>query len=85
MANSSTGIASQDNIHPRPLEAMIEDLGKPPLDGDEALQILHSHFEGYTEAEAKVVCRRIDWRLIPIMLTINTIQLVDKTVRAAIS
>ncbi len=48
--------------------------------GDEALRILHTRFEPYTEAEEKAVQRKIDWRLIPIMLIVNSLQLTDKTV-----
>lgn len=47
--------------------------------GDEALKVLHTNIE-YTEAEEKAVQRKIDWRLIPIMLTVNSLQLIDKGV-----
>jgi hypothetical protein len=49
-------------------------------DGDDALQILHAEFEPYTKEEEKRVLRKIDFRLVILMLIINGIQFVDKTV-----
>jgi hypothetical protein len=54
---------------------------KGALDDDEALKVLHSHFEAYTEEEERQVVRKIDFRLIPIMLAVNALQLIDKNVR----
>lgn len=48
--------------------------------GDEALKIMHTNFEPYTEEEEKAVQRKIDWRLIPLMLIVNALQLIDKNV-----
>lgn len=49
-------------------------------DGDEALKILHTHFEPYTKEEEKRVLRKIDLRMIIVMLIINGLQFVDKNV-----
>lgn len=50
-------------------------------DGDEALKILHTHYEPYTKEEERRVLRKIDLRLIIVMLIINGLQFVDKNVR----
>lgn len=47
---------------------------------DEALKALHSHIEPISEEEEKKVLRKIDWRLIPIMMLVNSVQLIDKNV-----
>ncbi|KAJ5950077.1 hypothetical protein N7454_001661 [Penicillium verhagenii] len=47
-------------------------------DGDEALKILHEEFEPYTEEEEKRVRRKIDVRLVSLMLLVNGIQFIDK-------
>lgn len=57
-----------------------EKMELPAPSGDEALKIMHSTFDPYSDEEEKVVERKIDWRLIPIMLTINALQLIDKNV-----
>jgi len=49
-------------------------------DGDDALKVLHSHFEPYTKAEEKKVLRKIDLRLILLMFIVNGTQFVDKLV-----
>lgn len=49
-------------------------------DGDDALQILHTHYEPYTAEEELAVKRKIDRRLVPLMLLVNGIQFVDKMV-----
>lgn len=48
--------------------------------GDEALKILGSHVELITEEEERKVLRKIDWRLIPVMMLVNSVQLIDKNV-----
>jgi hypothetical protein len=50
-------------------------------DGDEALKILHTHYEPYTKEEERRVLRKIDLRLIVVMLVVNGLQFVDKNVR----
>jgi hypothetical protein len=49
-------------------------------DGDEALKILHGEYEPYTQEEEKRVLRKIDFRLIIVMLIINGLQFIDKNV-----
>jgi hypothetical protein len=49
-------------------------------DGDEALKILHGEYEPYTKDEEKRVLRKIDFRLILVMLIINGLQFIDKNV-----
>lgn len=49
--------------------------------GDDALKILHTHYEPYTKEEEKRVLRKIDLRLIILMLLVNGLQFVDKNVR----
>lgn len=49
-------------------------------DGDEALKVLRDGFQSYTKEDEKRVLRKIDWRLVPLMLAINGIQFVDKNV-----
>lgn len=50
-------------------------------DGDEALKILHTNYEPYTKEEERRVLRKIDFRLIIVMLIVNGLQFVDKNVR----
>jgi hypothetical protein len=50
-------------------------------DGDEALKILLTHYEPYTKEEERRVLRKIDLRLIVVMLLVNGLQFVDKNVR----
>jgi hypothetical protein len=54
-------------------------------DGDEALKILHEEFEPYTEEEEKRVLRKIDIRLVLLMLIVNGLQFVDKSVSTCTS
>ncbi len=49
-------------------------------DGDDALKILHTHFEPFTKEEEKKVLRKIDSRMVPLMLFVNGIQFLDKQV-----
>lgn len=48
--------------------------------GDQALQILRTHYEPFTPEEERRVLRKIDMRLMPFMLIINGLQFVDKNV-----
>ena len=51
--------------------------------GDEALKFMTEHDgEAVTPEEEKKVLRKIDFRLLPIMMLLNTLQLVDKNVSA---
>lgn len=63
-------VASDNGIH----------LSEKIRDGDQALQILHSSFEPYTKEEEKKVLRKIDRRMVLLMLFINGVQFVDKNV-----
>lgn len=56
-------------------------LNEKVYDGDDALKILHTHFEPYDKKEERAVVRKIDRRLIPIMLIVNGLQFLDKNVR----
>ena len=49
-------------------------------DGDEALKVLHGEYEPYTKEEERRVLRKIDLRMIVVMLIINGLQFVDKNV-----
>jgi len=49
-------------------------------DGDEALKILQGEYEPYAKEEEKRVLRKIDFRLIIVMLIINGLQFIDKNV-----
>jgi hypothetical protein len=49
-------------------------------DGDYALQILQTEFIEYTSEEERRLRRKIDFRLVPIMIVVNGIQFVDKLV-----
>lgn len=48
--------------------------------GDQALQILRTHYEPFTPEEERRVLRKIDMRLMPFMLIVNGLQFVDKNV-----
>ena len=49
-------------------------------DGDDALKILHTHYEPSTKEEEKRLVRKIDLRLALLMLVVNGLQFVDKLV-----
>jgi hypothetical protein len=55
-------------------------LGLDVQDGDDALKVLHAEFEPYTKEEETRVLRKIDLRMIFLMLLVNGIQFVDKMV-----
>jgi hypothetical protein len=50
-------------------------------DGDDALKVLHTHYDPYTKEEERAVRNKIDRRMVLLMLAINGIQFIDKTVR----
>lgn len=86
MASNSTG---KDDVTATELESSQASQGPTPLsekthieDGDEALKILHTHYEPYTKEEERRVLRKIDLRLIIVMLLVNGLQFVDKNVRS---
>ena len=49
-------------------------------DGDEALKFVADHYVEFSPEEEKKVVRRIDFRMMPIMMAVNGIQFVDKLV-----
>jgi hypothetical protein len=51
--------------------------------GDEALKALDPNEEAITEEEYKAVLKKIDWRLTPVLMVVNMIQIVDKNVGAS--
>ena len=55
-------------------------LDEKVVDGDDALKVLHGEFEPYTKEEEKRVLRKIDFRMIIVMLIINGLQFIDKNV-----
>ncbi|CAK7212681.1 hypothetical protein SBRCBS47491_001549 [Sporothrix bragantina] len=48
------------------------------VNDDEALKYLNNHVIQVTPEEEKAVLRKIDWRVIPLLMAINCIQLIDK-------
>lgn len=46
-------------------------------DGDDALKILNTHYEPFTPEEEKKVLRKIDRRMVVLMLCINGIQFIE--------
>lgn len=61
-------------------ETDIPHLSEKVVDGDVALTILQTHFAPFTPEEEKRVKRKIDLRMIILMLLVNGIQYVDKNV-----
>lgn len=61
-------------------DADIPHLSEKIVDGDIALTILQTHFDPFTPEEEKRVRRKIDFRMVPLMLLVNGIQYVDKNV-----
>lgn len=57
---------------------------KPVEGGDEALNALDPNEQDISEEEYKIVLKKIDWNLTPVLMVINMIQLVDKNVRQPI-
>jgi cob(I)alamin adenosyltransferase len=48
--------------------------------GDEALAFLGGHIQSVSEEENAAVLKKIDWRLMPVLVIVNCIQLIDKNV-----
>lgn len=49
----------------------IHHLNEKVFDGDDALKVLHTHYEQYTAAEEKALLRKIDFRMCSLMLIIS--------------
>ncbi|CAK7204298.1 hypothetical protein SEUCBS139899_007053 [Sporothrix eucalyptigena] len=70
-----------DKIAPT-VDIVHEELGlekNDTVNDDQALRFLASHVVVSTEEEERKVLRKIDWRIIPLLMIINCIQLIDKT------
>lgn len=76
-------VRAQNTSLSKPVEVHVEGSGiesTKVIDGDLALQVLHTHYESYTAEEEKRLLRKIDIRLALLMLFVNGIQFVDKLV-----
>ena len=76
VAPSPTVTEHQESFHTEQVKVEAEKI----QDGDDALKILHTHFEPYTKDEEKRLLRKIDLRLALLMLVVNGIQFIDKLV-----
>lgn len=52
-------------------ESEIHHLNEKVFDGDEALKVLHTHYEPYSPEEEKSLLRKIDYRMCTLMLIIS--------------
>jgi hypothetical protein len=52
-------------------QSEIHHLNEKVFDGDEALKVLHTHYEPYSQAEEKRLLRKIDFRMCSLMLIIS--------------
>ena len=52
-------------------ESDMHHLNEKVHDGDDALKVLHTHYEPYTPAEEKRLLRKIDFRMCSLMLIIS--------------
>ncbi|KAF8849087.1 MFS general substrate transporter [Acephala macrosclerotiorum] len=59
-------------------QSEIHHLNEKVFDGDEALKVLHTHYEPYSPEEERRVLRKIDFRMCSLMLVINGLQFIDK-------
>ena len=64
-------------------QSEVHHLDEKIVGGDEALHTLQTHFVPFTKEEENAVRRKIDFRLVPLMLVINGLQFVDKNVSAS--
>ena len=68
---------THEMISPVDLEAIathhsdIHHLSEKVFDGDDALKVLHTHYEPYTPEEEKKLLRKIDIRMCSLMLIIS--------------
>jgi ACS family allantoate permease-like MFS transporter len=56
-------------------QSEIHHLNEKVFDGDEALKVLHTHYEPYSPEEEKSLLRKIDYRMCILMLIISEIVL----------
>jgi hypothetical protein len=52
-------------------QSEIHHLNEKVFDGDEALKVLHTHYEPYSPEEEKSLLRKIDYRMCILMLVIS--------------
>jgi hypothetical protein len=52
-------------------QSEIHHLNEKVFDGDEALRVLHTHYEPYSPEEEKGLLRKIDFRMCSLMLIIS--------------
>ena len=52
-------------------QSEIHHLNEKVFDGDDALKVLHTHYEPYSPAEEKSLLRKIDFRMCSLMLVIS--------------
>ncbi len=77
MALGKTATQEVEMASPVDLEAItthaseIHHLNEKVFDGDDALKVLHTHYEPYSPAEEKALLRKIDWRMCSLMLIIS--------------
>ncbi|CAK7202804.1 hypothetical protein SEUCBS139899_005531 [Sporothrix eucalyptigena] len=79
-------MASQDKTQTTELELAaatavrleVHRLSGKVAGNDEALEILGTNYVSFTKEEEAAVRRKIDWRLLPLMLLVNGLQFVDK-------
>lgn len=76
-SNSSPTIEHTEIYQSEEMKIKVENIP----DGDDALTVLHTHYEPYTKDEEKRLLRKIDLRLALLMLVVNGLQFVDKLVR----
>ena len=80
VVSGATVTEHKENFHTEQIKVDSENI----QDGDDALKILHTHFEPYTKDEEKRLLRKIDLRLALLMLVVNGLQFVDKLVRGVL-
>jgi MFS transporter, ACS family, allantoate permease len=52
-------------------QSEIHHLNEKIFDGDDALKVLHTHYEPYSIGEEKALLRKIDFRMCSLMLVIS--------------
>jgi hypothetical protein len=52
-------------------QSEIHHLNEKVFDGDDALKVLHTHYEPYSPEEEKSLLRKIDFRMCSLMLVIS--------------
>lgn len=52
-------------------QSEIHHMNEKIFDGDEALKVLHTHYEPYSPQEEKMLVRKIDFRMCTLMLIIS--------------